>query len=106
MDYFESTAPSAADGKRRTERLEACLTLEKLQEALLVHYDYDIKRSTLYTRLLPRNSTTHEGKRHHSCADVRLLRPQNDLMAKHRDGHFATATIRYMKVMACNKTNI
>ena len=31
---------------------------------------------------------------------VRLRRAQNDEHGKHEDGHFATATIRYMKDLA------
>ncbi|KAH7711539.1 hypothetical protein AAVH_21151 [Aphelenchoides avenae] len=94
IDYFENRG--AADNRRRPESLEACLTLEKLRDVLLDEYGLDLKRSTLYTRLLPRNAITAEGKRHHDCAPVKLLRPQNNLMKKHADGHFASATIRHM----------
>lgn len=98
IDYFETAADAAADPRRRSEKLIAALNLDDLQRVLAENYDMELKRSTLYTRLLPRNSLTAEGKRHHNCAPVRLRRPQNDLMKKHIDGHFASATIKYIKV--------
>jgi hypothetical protein len=64
IDYFESNA--STDGKRRTECLEAGIGLNELQKILLDKYEMEVKRSTLYTRLLPRNYLTAEGKRHHT----------------------------------------
>lgn len=98
IDYFEGSGEAGTDRKRRTERLEACLTIDRLQKAISDNYGMDIKRSTLYTRLLPRNSSTAEGKRHHDCAPVKMLRPENDSKSSHPDGHFATGTIKQMKV--------
>ena len=59
-----------------------------------------IKRSTLYTRLLLRNSATHEEKRHYNTVPVRLKKPDNDLMKKHEDDHFAAASMKVLKDIA------
>jgi hypothetical protein len=47
--------------------------------------------------LLPHRAKSIDGRRHVYTAPVRLRRAQNDEHAKHEDGHFATATIRYIK---------
>lgn len=54
---------TAADSRRRTEMLRAYRTLDDLHEAV-TEKGFNISRSGLYIRLLPRNSTTLEGKRH------------------------------------------
>ena len=50
---------------------------------------YKISRSGAYIRLLPRDATTVEGRRHHKCVPVRLVRPENNLRKKHPDRMFA-----------------
>ncbi|CAF1271257.1 unnamed protein product, partial [Rotaria sp. Silwood1] len=45
----------AGDDRRRTESIRTCLTLDDLREALKTQ-GYDIKRTTLYYRLLPRRA--------------------------------------------------
>ena len=50
--------------------------------------------------LLPHRASSIDGRRHVNTARVRLRRAQNDEHGKHEDGHFATATIRYMKDLA------
>ncbi|CAF5087070.1 unnamed protein product [Rotaria sp. Silwood1] len=50
--------------------------------------------------LLPHRATSRDGRRHVNTAPVRLRRAQNDEHGKHEDGHFATATIRYIKDLA------
>ncbi|CAF4163407.1 unnamed protein product [Rotaria sp. Silwood2] len=89
----------ASDDRRRSETIRPCLTLDDLREKLKQR-GYDIKRTTLYYRLLPHRASSRDGRRHINTAPVRLRRAQNDDHGKHEDGHFATATIRYMKDLA------
>ncbi|CAF1359270.1 unnamed protein product [Adineta ricciae] len=89
----------ASDGRRQTEIIRPCLTLDDLREKLKQR-GYDIKRTTLYYRLLPHRAKSIDGRRHVYTVPVRLRRAQNDEHGKHEDGHFATATIRYMKDLA------
>ncbi|CAF4098835.1 unnamed protein product [Rotaria sp. Silwood2] len=89
----------ASDDRRRSETIRPCLTLDDLREKIRQR-GYDIKRTTLYYRLLPHRASSRDGRRHINTAPVRLRRAQNDDHGKHEDGHFATATIRYMKDLA------
>lgn len=52
------------------------------------------------SRLLPRRADSIEGRRHKDALPIKLIRPQNSLMKDHADGHFATATVRYLKDFA------
>ncbi|CAF1024873.1 unnamed protein product [Rotaria sordida] len=89
----------ASDDRRRSSTIRPCLTLDDLRDKLKQR-GYDIKRTTLYYRLLPHRASSRDGRRHVNTAPVRLRRAQNDDHGKHEDGHFATATIRYMKDLA------
>ncbi|CAF0879390.1 unnamed protein product [Adineta steineri] len=89
----------AADDNRRSATIRPCLTLDDLREKIKER-GYDIKRSTLYYRLLPHRSNSIDGKKHVRTVPVRLRKAQNDEHSKHEDGHFATATIRYIKDLA------
>ncbi|CAF4447621.1 unnamed protein product [Rotaria sp. Silwood2] len=89
----------ASDDRRRSETIRPCLTLDDLREKIRQR-GYDIKRTTLYYRLLPHRASSRDGRRHINTAPVRLRRAQNDDHGKHEDGHFATATIHYMKDLA------
>ncbi|CAF1403975.1 unnamed protein product, partial [Rotaria magnacalcarata] len=89
----------AVDDRRRTETVRSCLTLDDLRETLKMK-GYDIKRSTLYYRLLPRRALSIDGKKHIRTVNVRLQKAQNNLHKKHEDGHFAAAAIRFAKDLA------
>ncbi|CAF1291047.1 unnamed protein product [Rotaria sordida] len=89
----------ASDDRRQSEIIRPCLTLDDLREKIKQR-GYDIKRTTLYYRLLPHRAKSVDGRRHVNTVPVRLRRAQNDEHGKHEDGHFATATIRYMKDLA------
>ncbi|CAF0777437.1 unnamed protein product [Didymodactylos carnosus] len=89
----------ASDDRRRSETIRPCLTLDDLREKIKQR-GYDIKRTTLYYRLLPHRASSIDGRRHVRTVPVRLRRAQNDEHGKHEDGHFATATIRYIKDLA------
>ncbi|CAF1077221.1 unnamed protein product [Rotaria sordida] len=89
----------AADDNRRSQTIRPCLTLDDLREKIKER-GYDIKRSTLYYRLLPHRVNSVDGKKHVRTVPVRLRKALNDEHGKHEDGHFATATIRYIKDLA------
>ena len=67
--------------------------MDELAEALRRN-GMTISRSALYTRLLPKRSTSLEGKRHIHTVPVELIRAQNDHHSSHVDGRFCTATIK------------
>ncbi|CAF4252877.1 unnamed protein product [Rotaria sp. Silwood2] len=85
-------AGGASDDRRRSTTIRPCLTLDDLREKIKQR-GYDIKRTTLYYRLLPHRASSRDGRRHVYTAPVRLRRVQNDDHGRHEDGHFATATI-------------
>ena len=51
-----------------------------------------MQRSTLYLRILPRRSTSLEGKRHVNTVPVKIKRSSNSLHKKHQDGPFTFCT--------------
>lgn len=59
-----------------------------------------IKKSAAYLRLMPRNSTTLEGKRHVTTVPVKLARATNDLHKEHADTMFCRAAIKYLEEIA------
>lgn len=52
------------------------MTLDDLTEQLR-EFNMTLSRSAVYLRLLPRDASTNEGKKHHKSLPVKLLRPQN-----------------------------
>jgi len=82
-----ATYGCAADDRRRTENLRSVKTLDELTEAL-VGIGYNISRSGVYLRLLPRRSDTQQGKRHVKTVPVKLKRAQTDNHKAHVDGKF------------------
>lgn len=83
---------TAADDRRRTERLLSVKTLDDLHEEL-EKIGFNLSRSGLYLRLLPRRGNTSEGKRHVTTVPVQLLRPENSLRKKNEDRMFAKSFI-------------
>lgn len=67
---------SAADDRRRTEMIRTYRTLDDLH-VVIADEGFEISKSGLYLRLLPRNSTTTEGKRHVLTAPVSLNNMSN-----------------------------
>lgn len=61
---------------------------------------FNISRSGLYIRLLPRNCSTAEGKRHVKTVPVKLIRAHNTGRKFHQDAHFATASVKHLKDLA------
>lgn len=90
---------SAAHEKRQNEVYRTIMTLDDLT-AQLNRDGFDVKRSTVYIRLQPKRSSSHQGKRHVSTVPVKLIRAQNDHHSKHPDGFFCTATINRLEEVA------
>ncbi|CAF4841602.1 unnamed protein product, partial [Rotaria sp. Silwood1] len=72
----------AADDNRRSQTIRPCLTLDDLREKIKER-GYDIKRSTLYYRLLPHRVNSVDGKKHVRTVPVRLRKALNDEHGKH-----------------------
>ena len=56
-------ATSATDDRRRTETLRSLTTLDDLHKEL-TDLGFNLSRSAVYLRLLPRRGDSREGKRH------------------------------------------
>lgn len=83
----------AADDRRRSEVIRSCRTLDDLCLEVC-KLGYNISRSGLYLRLLPKRANSEHGKTHVVTVPVKLCRPHSDLHKKHEDGMFCTATLR------------
>ena len=90
---------SAAHERRRSEIIRTVKTLDQLTEALN-REGYSLKRSSVYLRLLPRNSITKEGKRHVTTAPVKLISAKNSKHQNHPCINFAKATINALEELA------
>ncbi|XP_041371065.1 uncharacterized protein LOC121384651 [Gigantopelta aegis] len=90
---------SAADDRRRSEVIRTVKTLDDLT-ASLKKQGIHLSRSAVYLRLLPRNATTLEGKRHCKTVPVKLIRAQNDEHSRHQDRYFARASISNLEELA------
>ncbi|CAG9792722.1 unnamed protein product [Diatraea saccharalis] len=90
---------ASAEERRRSEIVRSCRTLTDLHEKLREH-GFEISRSGTYLRLLPRNYTTMEGKRHVATMPVKLSLPEADHHTAHVDQHFCVATIRSLETLA------
>ena len=58
-----ATAGASADFRRRTDILNACMTLDDLTNAL-VKEGYNLSRQALYLRLVPTRIDSMDGKKH------------------------------------------
>ena len=83
-----ATIGAATSDKRREDLFRSVKTLGDCHQALK-DLGYQISRSALYNRLLPRSATSAEAKRHVRTVPVRLVRPENNLRKKHPDRPFA-----------------
>lgn len=113
---------SAADDRRRSDVLRSIKTLDELTAELnkvnvesvkiimftfltllymILNQDgYQIKRSAVYLRLIPKRSSSLEGQRHVQTVPVKLAKAQNDLHSKHVDGLFCASTIHRLEELA------
>jgi len=75
--------------------LRSCKLLDDLQK-ILVAEGYSLSRSATYLRLLPRKSSSLEGKRHIKTVPVKLVRAQNTYHDRHMDAAFIFASMAYL----------
>lgn len=61
---------------------------------------FEIYRSALYLRLLPRNSKSHEGKRHVKTVPVKLCRSLANQHRNHQDTDFCRSTIQDLETIS------
>lgn len=90
---------AGTDKRRRTEVLNACLTLDDLAVELR-KLNFTLSRSALYLRLIPRRIDSTEGKKHVQTVPVKLRRPENSERKQHENANFAFATKDYLKCIA------
>ena len=94
-----ATAWAGADGRRRTNILDACHTLDDLCAALNA-LGYTLSRQAIYYRLVPRRANSEHGKRHVRTVPVRIRRAKNNIRNRHEDADFTFATKGYLKNIA------
>lgn len=96
---------AGADGRRRCEALNSCMTLDDLHNELKENHGLMLSRTATYLRLLPRNYSTVEGKRHVTTVPVRLCKPQNNQRRAHADSEFCKMTINHLKELSATLTS-
>lgn len=94
-----ATFGGAAQDRRRTEEIRACMTLDDLHEKLLAK-GFNLSRHATYLRLLTKNSKKIEGKTHIATVPVKLCKAQNDHHKNHIDRNFCTTSIRYVESLS------
>ena len=82
---------AGAHERRRAETLNSCRTLDDLSRELKA-LGFNPSRAGTYLRLIPRNWTTTEGKKHITTVNVKLRRAENSEHRQHADTNFARAT--------------
>ena len=88
----------ATDTNARTGK--TCLTLDDLKDTIKQR-GYEIRKSSLYYRLMPQRAISHDGKKHVVTVPVRLRRfPALQSGPQHEDAHFAAASLKHMKDLA------
>ena len=90
---------SAAHDRRHNKEIRAVKTLDQLTEALN-REGFQLKRSSVYLHLLPRNHRSIEGKTHVTTAPVKLYKSQNAKHASHPSTKFARASVRSLEELA------
>ena len=87
---------SAAHEKRQSDVYRSIKTLDELTKQLNDD-GFNIHRGGVYLHLIPKRSSSLEGKRHVTTVPVKLIRAQNDSHAKHVDQKFCLSTIKHLE---------
>ena len=90
---------SACSDRRRDNTIRTVRTLNQLKEELH-NLGFQVSRSGLYLKLLPRDANTTEGRRHVETVPVKLTKPQNNLRKGHKDRIFAKETCKAVDEIA------
>ncbi|CAM4901821.1 unnamed protein product [Rotaria socialis] len=87
-------------GAADSNKEQTGLTLDDLQDAIKER-GYEIRKSSLYYRLMPQRALSHDGKKHIVTVPVRLRKMQDtELPPKHEDCHFTAAALKHIKDLA------
>jgi len=84
---------AGADPRRRSELMQCPKTLDDLT-VMLNEKGYNIERTAVYRRLIPRRWNTNEGQRHVQSVPVKLVTAQFNARKKNDDAQFGLAAIR------------
>ena len=82
---------AACSDRRRDNTVRTVRTLDQLKLEL-DKLGFQVSRSGIYLKLLPRDPKSIEGRRHVSTVPVKLTKPQNNLRKGHKDRIFARET--------------
>ena len=85
----------AADPRRRSEEIRSYMTLDHLVSELQAR-GFQIKRSAVHLKLLPKRSSSIEGKRHIETVPVRICKPPNDLYDRHQNADFCFSIVKIL----------
>ena len=91
-----ATIGAACSDKRREDIFRTVKTVDDLHNAI-TGLGYNVSRSGLYLKLIPRRQNSTEGKRHVNTVPVKLTRPENDLRKKHPDRQYAAESYNSVK---------
>lgn len=99
-DLLQIIAEIARVGGASDNKGKACVSLDDLKDKIKER-GYEIRKSSLYYRLLPNRALSHDGKKHVVTVPVRLRKLQSiESRPKHEDSHFTAAAIRHIKDLA------
>ena len=90
---------SSVYSRRRTEVINCCKSLDDLTDKLK-GLGYNLSRSSVYLRLLPRRKDSFEGKRDKKVVNVKLCIAMPMQRAKNPDRWFASATMHHVEDFA------
>ena len=75
------------------------MTLDHLLSELEAR-GFKIKRSAVHLKLLPKRSSSIEGKRHIKTVPVRICKLQNDFYDRHQDADFCFSIVKDLQLLA------
>ena len=87
------------NSRRRDKIIYSVRTLDDLHRELRKRGWY-LSRSATYLRILPRNPSTNEGKKHIHTIPVRIFKPQEDEHKEHISTRFCRAEDRQLRELA------
>ncbi|CAF4336056.1 unnamed protein product [Rotaria sp. Silwood2] len=88
-----------SDANSRLMNSGPCTTLDELRDKIKER-GYEIRRSSVFYRLIPAGAFSEDGKKHGTSSGVRLRKLQGIEQARHEDCYFVSATLKYMKDLA------
>ncbi|CAF2849835.1 unnamed protein product [Rotaria sp. Silwood2] len=99
-DLLQIIAEIARVGGAADNKGKACVSLDDLKDKIKER-GYEIRKSSLYYRLMPNRALSHDGKKHVVTVPVRLRKLQGtEQPPQHEDSHFTAAALRHIKDLA------